>query len=386
MTSRWLTLLLAPFVLILDQPCGATTAASLSGRISIDGDLSDWQGDEWVLSDTSSVHGEGIDDSRWGVNEEIVRVGLTWDAQYLYIAVEFRAQDGALLTALGYAPGGLSSLDGAGSFRRAIDFPFEINLMAFASTRDVPLIARVDDHHVLSLLDRATAPAAVRAPLAQNAGFEAAIPWESLSLVRPLALALALTGTEEGTGAGDAAPNPSVELPESAGPLSKTRVRLDRWLSIPADGDEDGIPDFGVAPSAVISVRPDDDFVAGRPLRANASVRVDPRVFAPDRGEDVGFTLRFEEIEFSGAGGIGNVFVTARVYSVDGSLARVLYENAERDLDPGGVVASDPGDRWDGRDTNGRIVAGGVYVVALEWGFVRGERSGRATAGVAVVR
>lgn len=380
MTSRWLALLLAPFVLILDQPCGATTAASLSGRISIDGDLSDWQGDEWVLSDTSNTHFEGDGDSRWGANEEIVRLAVTWDARYLYLAVEFRATEGALLAALGYAPGGLSTLDGAGNFRRAIDFPFDINLMALATTRDVPLVARVDGAHVLSLLDRATAPAAVRAPLAENAGFEAAIPWESLSLVRPLALALALSGSEEGTGAGDVAPNPSVELPESAGPLSKTRVRLDRWLSIPADGNDDGVPDFGVSPRAVVSVEADDDVTEPRSDRTDAKIAVSPRVFAPDRAEDASFSMRFD-----GWDDVDEVFLSARVHSVDGSLVRVLYEDVPRAVASSMLVAS-PSDRWDGRDANGRIVNGGIYVLSVEWGLVRGERAGRTSAGVAVVR
>ncbi len=380
MTSRWLALLLAPLVLILDQPCGATTAASLSGRISIDGDLSDWQADEWVLSDTSNTHFEFDGDSRWGVAEEIVRLAVTWDARYLYLAVEFRASEGALFAALGYAPGGLSSLDGAGAFRRALDFPFDINLMALATTRDVPRVARVDDRHVLSLLDRATAPAVVRAPLAQNAGFEAAIPWESLSLVQPLSLALALTGGEEGTGAGDAAPNPSVALPESVDPSSKTRVRLDRWLSIPADGNEDGVPDFGVSPRTVVSVEPDDDLTEPRPGHTDASLTVSPRVFAPDHAEDASFTLRFDEGD-----AVNAVFVTARVHSVDGSLVRVLYEDVPREVASSVLVAS-PGDRWDGRDAHGRVVNGGVYILSVEWGLVRGERAGRATAGVAVAR
>ena len=379
MTRHWLALLLAPLVLILDQPCGATTAASLSGRISIDGDLSDWHADEWVLSDSSDADVESRD-SFWGPNEEIVRVGATWDAQYLYLAVEFRASEGVLFAALGYAPGGLSTLDGAGAFRRAIDFPFDINLMALASTRDAPLLARVDDHHVLSLLDRATAPAVVRAPLAQNAGFEAAIPWESLSLAQPLSLALALTGSDEGTGAGDAAPNPSVQLPESAGPLSKIRVRLDRWLSIPADGNDDGVPDFGVSPRAVVSVAPDDDLTEPRSGHTEATLTVAPRVFAPDNAEDASFTLRFDEWD-----DVNTVFVTARVHSVDGSLVRVLYEDAPRNVVNSALAAS-LNDRWDGRDAHGRIVNGGVFVLSVEWGLVRGERAGRATAGVAVAR
>ena len=377
MTSRWLALLLAPFVLILDQPCGATTTASLSGRISIDGDLSDWQADEWVVADSSVADYES-NDSRWGANENLIRVAVTWDAQYFYVAVEFRASEGVVFAALGYAPGGLSSLDGAGNFRRAIDFPFDINLMALASTRDVPRIARVDDHHVLSLLDRASAPAVVRAPLAENAGFEAAIPWTSLALTRPLALALALTGLEEGTGAGDAAPNPSVVLPESSRPTSKTRARLDRWLSIPADGNGDGIPDFGVSPSAVVSVEPDDDGTQYRPEPTEAKLSVSPRVFAPDRAESAAFTLSFDNSP-------DEVFVTARVHSVDGSLVRVLFEDTPRAV-ANNTLTANLDDRWDGRDDRGRVVNGGVYIVSLEWGLVRGERSGRAAAGVAVAR
>ncbi|MEA9404652.1 hypothetical protein, partial [Pseudomonas aeruginosa] len=68
-------------------------------------------------------------------------------------------------------------------------------------------------------------------------------------------LVTAATGGE-GTGAGDAAPDASVALAVSPGPSSKTRVTLDRWLSIPADADDDGVPDAGVAPAAAVTVRP----------------------------------------------------------------------------------------------------------------------------------
>jgi hypothetical protein len=376
-TWRRLLFLLFPLVLIPDPPCRATTAVSLSDRIAIDGDLSDWAADEWVLDENSTVP-EGGGDSRWGVNEEILRVGITWDATFLYLAVEFRAENGSLLAALGYAPGGWATLDGAGTFRRAIDFPFAINLLALASTRDLPTIARVDDHSVLVLLDRATAPAAVRAPLEGAAGFEAALPWSMVSFAQPVQLTIALSGGEDGTGAGDASPNPSVQLPASAGPRSKTRVSLDRWLSIPADGDDDGTADAGISPRTAVVVAPDDDFTTFRSEGVKASMSVAPRVFAPDRGEDATLTVDFEN-------SVDEVYITARVYSIDGRLVRVLYEDVLRAI-ASGVLVTSPQDRWDGRDADGRIVAGGVYVLSFEWGLVRGERAGRATAGVAVAR
>lgn len=378
MTSRRLLVLLAPLVLLLNQPAAATTAASLSGRIAIDGNLSDWSADEWVLDDSSALV-EGADDSRWGVDEDIVRIGVTWDAEFLYLAVEFRAATGSVLAALGYAPGGFSSLDGAGVFRRAIDFPFDINLLALANTRDVPVLARVDDRSVLVNLDSATAPAVVYAPLAGDAGFEVALPWSLLSLAEPVQLAVALTGGE-GAGAGDAAPNPSIALPAGAGPSSKVRAALDRWLSIPADGDDDGVADAGVSPRTAVSVRMDDDVAGERDQRIHATLSVTPRVFAPDGGEEATFTVALE-----GASSVDDLFVTARVYGVDGRLVRVLYEDAVRAV-AGSVLAASPDDRWDGRDAGGRVVPGGVYVVSFEWGLTRGERNGRATGGVAVAR
>lgn len=377
MISRRLLALLAPLVLLLDQPSAATTAASLADRIAIDGDLSDWASDEWVLDATSTLP-ETDGDSRWGASEEIVRVGVTWDASYVYLAVEFRASSASVFAALGYGPGGLASLDGAGTFRRAIDFPFAPNVAALAPIRDMPTLARVDDRGVLVLMDRALSPAVVRAPPGEPAVFEAALPWSQLSLVRPLELSLALTG-DEGAGAGDVAPDPSVALPASPGPWSKTRVSLDRWLSIPADADQDGTADPGVSPRSAVIVRTDDDATESRADGLDVDARVVPGVFAPDRGEEA--TL---EVAIVGDA-IDEVFATARVYSVDGTLVRVLYEDAARSV-TGGALSPTPQDRWDGRDTHGRVVPGGVYVVAFEWGLVRGERAGRSSAGVAVAR
>ncbi|HXV12823.1 MAG TPA: hypothetical protein VEC56_01325 [Candidatus Krumholzibacteria bacterium] len=378
MTARRLVLiLLAPLALFIDQPCDATTAASLSDRLRVDGDLSDWAGDEWVLDATTALP-ERDDDSRWGPSEEIVRVGVTWDATYLYLAVEFRASAASLFAALAYGPGGLASLDGAGTFRRAIDFPFALNIAALVPIRDEIALARVDDRGVLVLLDRALAPAVVRAPPGQPAVFEAALPWSQLSLARPLELAVALTG-EAGTGAGDAAPDPSSALPVSPGPWSKTRAPLDRWLSIPADADTDGGADLGVSPRAAVTVRTDESPTRSRADGLEVETRVVPGVFAPDRGQEATLEVAIE------GDTVDEVFATARVYSVGGALVRVLYEDAPRAV-AGGALVPSPQDRWDGRDAVGRIVPGGVYVVAFEWGLVRGERAGRKSAGVAVAR
>jgi hypothetical protein len=370
-----LVVLLAPLLHILNQPCAATTAASLSDRIAIDGDLSDWAPDEWVLdADTTPYELSG--DSRWGPSDDLVRVGVTWDANFLYLAVEFFGSSTSVLAALGHGPGGLATLDGAGVFRRVIDFPFAANVLALANERDVPTIARVDDRSVLVLLDRAQAPAAVRAPLESASGFEAALPWSMLSLDDALQLTLALTG-DVGTGAVDAAPDPSVGLPETTNPSSKARASLDRWLSIDTDADGDGAVDVGVSPRVAVIVLASNDPSQYRYDQVEVTLTASPRAFAPDRGEETAFTMSVHPGD--------ELFITARVYSVTGALVRVLYENAARDVVNGSLATSSE-DRWDGRDQEGRVVPGGVYVIAIEWGLVRGERAGRATAGVAVAR
>ena len=256
----------------------------------IDGDVSEWAGDEWVLDASTSLP-EISGDSRWGTGDDIVRVGVTWDARFLYVAVEFNASSSSLLVALGYGPGGLASLDGAGTFRRAIDLPFAANVLVLADAHGAPELAHVDDRGVLVLFDRATAPAVVRASPDGSVVLEAAIPWSKLSLAKPLELVAAITGNA-GTGAGDAAPDPSVALPVGARPSSKVRATLDRWLSIPADGDDDGTADANVSPRTAVTVRSNDDATAPRAQHAQASVRTNPRVFAPDNGEETSFRRR----------------------------------------------------------------------------------------------
>jgi hypothetical protein len=377
-TRRLLLVLLAASASLLPPPARATTAASLADRIVIDGRVSDWAADEWVLDSTTSLP-EPDGDSRWGAYEELLRVGVTWDARFLYVAVEFRASSSALFAGLRCESGGLASLDGAGLFRRAIDLPFASNVLLLADPRGAPLVARVDGSGPLVGVDRAAAPAVTRAPLGENAVFEAALPWSLLSLALPLEIVTALTGGE-GTGAGDAAPDPSVALPATATPASKARASLDRWLSVPADADQDGVPDAGISPRTVATVGADADAPSPRSGAPVVDARMTPRVFAPDNGESADLA-----VTVSDAADVETLYVTARVYAMDGTEVRVLYQDAARTVAGAGLEA-DPRDRWDGRDSGGAIVAGGVYVVSVEWGRVAGEKAGRATAGVAVAR
>jgi hypothetical protein len=347
----------------------STTATSLGARIAIDGVLDEYAPDEWVL-DSTSAFPESDTDSRWGSDADVARVALTWDDEFLYVAVDFRSRGEYAAVFLAGAAGGLTALDGAGSFRRAIDLPgIRPTLLALAVPHAAPSVAMVDAFHPFGLVDRATLPAAVQSTLDGRAGFEMAIPWARLSLEGPVRLVSAITGGV-GSGSGDAAPDPRA-TPDAE---RFARARLDRVLAVVADADADGRPDAGVSPRAVVTVETSEEGTLAHGSDS-IEVRVDARAFAPDRAEVATFTVAPTTGEFE------NVSGSCTIYSVDGREVR------EFSVTLGGPAAA-TSITWDGRDAQGRIVPGGVFVAAFDLEFTGGaERTrARATIGVAVVR
>ena len=347
----------------------STTATYLGDRISIDGVLDDYAADEWVL-DSTSTFPESETDSRWGSDRDVTRVALTWDAEFLYLAVDFCSRGEYAAVFLANAAGGLTALDGAGSFRRAIDLPgIRPNLLALAAPYAAPSVAMVDASHPFGLVDRATLPAVVQSTIDGRAGFEMAIPWARLSLESPVQLVSAITGGV-GTGSGDAAPDPRV-VPAAE---RYARARLDRVLAVVADADADGRPDAGVSPRSVVVVETSTEATLPQGDES-IDVRADTRVFAPDRAEAVTFTVGPPTGDFEDVSG------SCTIYSVDG---REVREFAVALAGP----APETSITWDGRDAQGRIVAGGVFVAAFDLEFTGGaERThAHASIGVAVVR
>jgi hypothetical protein len=354
--------------LLLPATPHATTAPSLSDRIRIDGVLDEYAPDEFVLDATSSLP-ETANDSKWGTDDDISRVALTWDHSYLYVAVEGRSFDSFLALFVSNRGGGLRTLEDAGAFRRALqltDFP--VNLMALAQPERLPEVARADDSHPFALVDRGTVPAAVAGTRNGPVGFEMAVPWSMLSLANPLRVLAAITG-EVGSGAGDAAPDPNASLDDDR----FARAVLDVHIGLVPDANRDGVPDDSVSTRATAVI---EGGATPALSSDDADVRFDvvKRAFAPDRGEssDVGFEVVS-----------GVVFVNFHVYSLEGERVRFLNaDSPDIRITAGSMVPA----LWDGRDDSGTIVPGGTYIVVAEWGYGRGEHSGREKAAVVVVR
>jgi hypothetical protein len=354
--------------LLLPATTHATTAPSLSDRIRIDGVLDEYAVDEFVVDATSPLR-ETAGDSRWGTDDDISRVALTWDHTFLYIAVEGRSFDSFLALFVSSRAGGLRTLEDAGGFRRAIELPgLPINLIALAQPERMPDVARADDAHPFALVDRGALPAAISGTRNGPVGFEMAVPWSMLSLANPVRLVAAITG-DVGTGAGDAAPDPSAALDDNR----FERAVLDRHLVFNADANRDGVPDDSVSTRALATVH---GGTTPSSSGNDAEVRFDvvKRAFAPDRGEysDVGF-----EVES------GVVFVNFHVYSLEGERIRFVNEQYPDIRITGGSMVPV---LWDGADDNGTIVPGGTYIVVADWGHSPGQHLGREKAAVVVVR
>ena len=348
-------------------PAHATTANSLSGRVVIDGLLNDYAADEWVL-DTGTNPRETSGDSRWGSDNDITRVALTWDRDFLYIAVEASTFDSFLQLLISNRAGGLTTLEDTGEFRRAIQLPNAVNLMALAQPGRIPDVARADESHPFSLVDRGAVPVAMAGVRTGPVGFEMKVPWSMLSLAVPVKLTAAITG-EVGTGAGDAAPDASRALDTDR----FARAVLDRWFQIDADIDDDGLADIGISPRTAGSVMRLSTPPHAR-TDAGAKVSASPRAFAPDRSEST--TLTFSSST--------PVYIELAIYSMEGERIRRLTPSS---INSGSVEFI-----WDGRDESNHVVRGGTYVVVADYrlavprGSQAGAGDGRAKTAVVVAR
>jgi hypothetical protein len=358
------------FIVALFQPptAHATTANSLSGRVVIDGVLDEYSPDEWVLDESTNPE-ETDRDSQWSRDNDISRVALTWDRSFLYIGVEGRAFDSFLSLFIFNRAGGLTSLEDAGEFRRAIQLPSPINLMALAAPGRIPDVARADDTHPFGLLDRGAAPVAISGDRTGPVGFEMKVPWSMLTLSRPVSLVAAVTG-ELGTGAGDVAPDASAVMDTDR----FARAVLDRWFQIDADIDDDGLADIGISPRTAGRVQ---TYGLGASKRSDYTVGIEvaPRAFAPDRSEPASINVWVN----------GNIpqqplHISVTIYSLEGERVKVLAD----DLGAGGGSILPVS--WNGTDEHGDIVRGGTYIIVADWGYNRGEHVGRAKTAVVVAR
>ncbi len=427
--------LAAPFLLLpllLPSPLGATTARDMGQRIVIDGATSDWAADERIFgyNATLKLPEEPIDDSKWGVNNDVTQVLVTWDADSLYLAGEAKIWGNNLVIWVDAIPGqGLTTMSGLNSWSR--NFSFDVSDAAhdndfapdlFGATWDnnpTPHLVIANGGTQVTDQQVGSGPFSAASTFSQDRdgrAMEMAIPWKVVfandpetrdSVVtvggrtdtlrwfppgqRRLKLCAAITAGGDNTGGPDSAPD------NTRGHTSdgSAFVYIDNFAEIaldlkddvgPGRGAPDGFPDWGVSPT--------DRLEPGRfrfrfpvpivPVRFGlAELEFSRPAFAPDRGERLDF--RFDITPRLGPNDPERTMdLTANVFDMRGRFVRNLYISNQRRVSAGcpGCYVAPALDTWDGRDASGQIVPPGVYVVRL----VIEPNLSRQTRAVVVVR
>jgi hypothetical protein len=364
-----------PALLIVFIPaiCSGETAPDLTSRVRIDGRVTEYTPDEWILDLTTDFR-ESDHDSRWGANNDVWRIATTWDENYLYIAIEGSFHDSALMAFLEHAGGGIPDLISAGTIRRNIEFSSVLPNIVIQANRASPdaTVAVVSILDPLRYLDRSEYTSAYFQPVWGPGALEIALPWSQVLPLAGYVKLLACVTGGGGTGSGDAAPDPTQLLSANHQALAF----LDNAITVPVDANFDGQPDMGVMPRSVASF----EFTQTEPVAGDGDVglRLETNSFAPDAGE----ILRFK-VDAAGCAVPTTVYVSGAVFSVSGERVRALFSDEARVFQEG---VEPQWDQWDGRDDRGEIVRGGMFVVLITGGASAGVVSSSAKQSAAVVR
>jgi len=210
---------------------------------TIDGSIAiaagDWDSDELIVDDPNN-------DSAWGASNEMNNLWLTWDANNLYIGIEYTASNNAMIVYLEMSiVGGETDFNSdngyQGAYPRNITFNSDdaIDLMIAGWNSVTPGVWTVTNNHSTDISGSCT--------ISGTTSSEVEIPWNSIYGLEvgtvPEGASLKIVGVIAGGnnwGACDSAPD-NTDTDGDGGPDHLTNL----W-SITIDSNSDGTPDSGV--------------------------------------------------------------------------------------------------------------------------------------------
>ncbi len=258
-------------------PAWGETGRNLSGRIEIDGFpthegrageiVRDFEDDEQLFGQvTRLLDGRPIvldeepnNDSKWGFNNDINQIKVTWDAENIYVAVDGISWDNNIILLMDYLPGGLEKMTELNSWRRNFVFSNGFRPDLFLATWDgntTPQLWRASGENTVVEIDNNTIETEAKFDQSiTGRSMEAAIPWDvfyadgltrffdesvrdsswllpgGLSPSRPIRFCAIVTAGADGTGGPDSAPdNFSGHTIESS-----DQVSIDNYAIVPLD-------------------------------------------------------------------------------------------------------------------------------------------------------
>ncbi len=385
----------------------ATTALRRGGAsgdsITIDGSTLDFAADEALMQSTSTADPgtqtlyESRADSRWGANNELLQVHMTWDRDSLYVGVDGVSWGNNVLLLFDTRPGGLAGMSTLNAWRRNFffcgGFQPDIFLATWDTNRQPQMWRATGSNSVRQLGAGEFLAAATFQQADAGKSMEAAIPWSTLwestrrdynpvvrdsmpqrpgDVFREIRCVAVLTGGGDGTSGPDVIPDNLEGMVQDG----SQAVTLDNFLRTTFDADGDGFPDFGVSPKARSESKEALPVLSGPPRLTGISLA--RAAFCPTLGQLLAFTPE----AVSSSGQTGTITLAAAIYDMRGRRVRTLYDMATRDL----PLSPSPDDVWDGRDRHGALVPPGMYVLRVVGGGCNALGTARTDRAVAVIR
>ena len=336
-------------ILCFISVCFAITGTDLSNRIIIDGFSHDFTNDEEILTDSLGNLLESPADSYWGEYNDVKQIKVTWDASYLYLAVDACSWGNNVMLFIDiYDDYGIEDMSEVNAWQRSFKF-YNWNpdfLVGTWDTNDIPNFWKVQEGGTMQIEKISTIETLATFDTGNIAGaMEIKIAWEvlffdeehSLQNFPSIKLLSVITkGGFEISSGPDCAPNNVGGMANDAGQT----VILDNYAEILIDGDGDGLPDLNIEPQIQTTFF-SDPTLPRIPLLIQNVIFSNGKTFAPSLNEEIYFELETNRTsEFS-----------VEIFDVNGKF--IDYAEKSDDLEWS----------WDGKNDNGSFAPFGIYIL-----------------------
>ncbi len=353
------------FLLVLLIPVSyGVTETDKSYKITIDGKTDDYDKTTESLFRNSSIALESSFDSYWGKENEVTDIKCTWDANYLYIALNSTINGNNLMFFIDSIDGGIPDFKPENSsesisWNRSLTFvkyypDFYLGTWPDNSTpENYKALSEIRDEKFYNSTDFESA---AYLPTAINGAIEMKIAWSTLFGTTPgnvpigakVKLSACVTGSWGGS-------TPDVIPDNSAGASTdgQQRVIIDNFAIVNIDDDNDGKPDIGVNPAArttfIISSLPN------KPNPINiTNLKVYPKIISTLHGHCV-FISFYLNISKN---------ITVKVFNMKGDFIKTIIYNKTAVIGENNKDTN-PSLYWDGTDEQGKTVPEGIYIISV---------------------
>ncbi len=330
--------------------CFSQTEYDLSDRISIDGLSDDYTINEHILIDLDGNLLESPVDSYWEEYNDVKQIKATWDASYLYVAVDACSWGNNVILFIDVDDSyGIQDMNLINAWQRSFKF-YNINPDFFVGTwdtNDTPHFWKVKEGGSVEVQQIETSDTlSTRTAASFDTGnlsgaMEIKIPWETLntsnSSMQSVKLLSVITSPNDYTSGPDSAPDNLGGMSNELGQM----VVLDNYVEVLVDEDGDG-PDIGVNPQERTSFYKQPPFESIPLLIQNVSFE-GGKTFAPTKDENIVFELVTNR----------NVEFSVQIYDLNGK-----YIDTAHQINPDLLIWS-----WDGKNNNGKMVPFGIYIL-----------------------